>query len=195
MNTKHEDLTGKIFGKLTALYLDEKKTVRGKQNKTYWMCRCDCGNEKSVFAYNLKRGSTISCGCERNKINKARLTHGHGKKNKNTPTYRAWYNMKTKCYNQNSDRWKYVGGRGIIVCDRWLNSFENFLEDMGECPEKHHLARRDDDENYTPENCFWEEEAKRASRLVNTKQYLKLLHSKGLLVFDVQTTLKILSED
>lgn len=84
-----------------------------------------------------------------------KTTHGHTTKDKASSTYSKWQGMKTRCYNPNSNRFKYYGGKGIIVCDRWLNSFENFLEDMGECPEGLTLDMIDSNKNYEPDNCKW----------------------------------------
>ena len=74
----------------------------------------------------------------------------------NTKVYRAYYQMKTRCYNKNHTNYKYYGGRGIKVCKRWLHSFENFLKDIGEPPSKEHsLDRIDSNGNYEPDNCKW----------------------------------------
>lgn len=80
-----------------------------------------------------------------------KTTHGLSK----TKTYQAWADMKTRCYNSKRAQFAFYGGRGISVCDRWKNSFENFLVDMGEKPHGHSLDRIDTDGNYTKENCRW----------------------------------------
>jgi len=79
-------------------------------------------------------------------------THGMHK----TPEYRSWGNMKNRCFNPNEKRYSDYGGRGITVCDRWKNSFENFLADMGLKPTpKHSLDRIDNDGDYQKDNCKW----------------------------------------
>lgn len=77
----------------------------------------------------------------------------HGKQN--TPEYQIWWQMKNRCRNINHKHYRHYGGRGIKVCDRWLNSFQAFIDDMGEKPPKHSLDRRDNDGNYEPNNCRW----------------------------------------
>ena len=73
-----------------------------------------------------------------------------------TPTYISWCNMKTRCLNRNHVSFHDYGGRGIVICERWLRSFTNFLADMGEKPSKaHFLDRVDNDGNYEPSNCRW----------------------------------------
>ena len=80
--------------------------------------------------------------------------HGHISDGKPTKTYRAWRNMRNRCNNPNFKQRKDYAGRGITVCERW-NSFENFLEDMGECPEGLTLERKNNDEGYCKNNCKW----------------------------------------
>ena len=125
--------------------------------KTQWLCRCDCGNERIVVGSNLSNGHIKSCGCLKAEVAKARMTtHGHHPTGKQTPEYTTWCNIKIRCYNTEADNYAYYGGRGIRVCDRWLNSFENFLSDMGERPSrKHTIDRKNNDGNYEPNNCRW----------------------------------------
>jgi AraC-like DNA-binding protein len=146
---KYLNISGKVFDRLTALYPIKTDTGVNK-----WVCRCICGNEHSVQTNKLITGQVKSCGCLfKEKIKKGMgKTHGMG----STAEYGAWSKMKHRCYNKNTHNYNNYGGRGIIVCDRWLNSFENFLEDMGTRPaNKHSIDRIDVNGNYELSNCRW----------------------------------------
>ena len=150
----HDDLSGKVFGRLTAL------SVKKGDGRVKWNCVCICGKTKLVWALSLKSGKTQSCGClQKEKTSLFKTTHGQTAShlpNKETKEYKAWCLMKYRCNNPNYKEFNNYGGRGITVCDRWLHSFENFFEDMGKKPtSKHTLDRKDPNGNYEPSNCRW----------------------------------------
>ena len=117
-------------------------------------CRCDCGTVKVVRLCALERSEIKSCGCFRREFSasqKTGLTHGCSQ----SSTYGSWAAMKCRCTNANHVAYKHYGGRGISVCPRWLDSFENFLADLGERPVGFTLDRINPDGNYEPGNCRW----------------------------------------
>lgn len=154
-NKTRIELTGQIF-----TYWKVVKFSHIKNGKAFWFCRCKCGTLKTIGGYLLRSQKSKSCGCFRTEflqqVCKDRATHGEGSNGKETPEYRAWCQMKSRCINQNHVQWENYGGRGIRVCKRWMKSYKAFLDDMGRKPnERHSLDRINNDGNYTPKNCRW----------------------------------------
>jgi len=155
---KYKDFTGFRFpgSRLVVQSLNQ----RVEYKDAIWNCLCDCGNTIPVAQGHLKNGHTQSCGClhvERTAA--ASLTHGETRKDNVNPVYFVWFAMKQRCLNPAHPNYVHYGGRGIKVCDRWLDpehGLKNFLEDMGPRPEGLTLDRfPDNDGNYEPGNVRW----------------------------------------
>lgn len=147
-----ENLSGFRFGRLSV-----KSFVRQDQYyQSYWLCLCSCGVQKTIRSNHLTSGRVVSCGCHRREQTQRRsIIHGHDRVGQRSGTYHSWCSMLTRCYNEKHVHWEDYGGRGIRVCKRWLNSFENFLADMGERPKDKTLDRKNNDGDYKPSNCRW----------------------------------------
>lgn len=149
------DLTGQKFGRLSVISF-----AGMKDSWASWNSVCDCGNEKIVLSGVLIQGQAKSCGCLRSEMAKDRnkaLAKQGGEAASNTAEYRTWRAILSRCHSQSHPKYHLYGGRGIIVCDRWRNSYAAFLEDMGRRPaEKPTIDRFPNGEwNYEPENCRW----------------------------------------
>ena len=154
----------KVGDKFSRLTISERVSPIGDRN-TRWLCTCVCGRTTVTSTVHLNSGHTTSCGCYRDeRARAAAVTHGQS----GSPTYNSWAAMKQRCYYEKNDNFEYYGGRGIKVCDRWLNSFENFLADMGQRPEGLTLEREDVNLDYSPSNCIWETNSRQG---YNTNQF------------------------
>jgi hypothetical protein len=154
---------GNSYGRLAVL-----EFAGTQSGKATFLCKCECGTEKVVAGGNLRSGGTQSCGCRQKT---SRLQHGHTAHSVTTRTYQSWESMKARCSNPNRKEYIHYGGRGITVCERWRNSFENFLADMGERPEGKELDRYpNNDGDYEPGNCKW---STRKEQQNNRREYKK----------------------
>jgi hypothetical protein len=146
------DLTGQRFGRLVVIGLAPKKGIR-----TRWNCHCDCGQDSVASSSDLRTGDTSSCGClMRQRAREAHTVHGDTTPPR-TPEYRTWQTMLTRCRNPKRRDFKDYGGRGITVCERWAESYQAFLADVGRRPSPKHSIDRypDNDGNYEPGNVRW----------------------------------------
>ena len=140
---------------------EEKTSVNGRR---FVIVKCECGNERLVNLQSIIRGASKSCGC----LNNERIGTLNKKHSKyKTPEYTIWKAMKARCKNLDN---KYYGGKGITVCDKWINSFENFIQDMGKMPEGYSIDRIDSNKNYEPSNCRW---ADKQTQINNRQKYNK----------------------
>lgn len=166
------DLTGKKIARWTIL----KRLENRYENVAYWLCRCECGKESEVSGRSITQGKSTQCKDCANRINgRNALTHGFcsGKKR---PEYHIWRSMKERCFNEKNSAFNRYGARGITVCDRWKNSFENFIADVGLKPKKNFsLDRIDNDKGYFPENVRW---ASTHTQSINTQRQNILVNGK-----------------
>jgi hypothetical protein len=144
------DLTGQVFGRLTVIRFVETHPTKGNM----WECRCECGNTYTTYTGALRATQTRSCGClMRDSAAERRTIHGHSSnRGVRSRTYRIWLSMTNRCRNPKDISYKYYGGRGIEVCQRW-HDYRNFLADMGEIPAPLSIDRIDNEGNYEPGNC------------------------------------------
>lgn len=166
---RFKDIEGQRFGRLVAVrFLRLQRRANGFRT-AFWLCRCQCGNTTEVDGNKLRNGHTQSCGClQKERTSAHRKTHGMS----HTATYQVWCGMIKRCENPRSKGFSNYGGRGIKVCERWRNSFEAFLKDMGPRPSsRHSIDRINSDGDYEPGNCRWAT-AKQQARNLRTNRLL-----------------------
>lgn len=154
---RFENLQGRKFGRLKVIEAAPPVVYSNGRSRTAWRCLCDCGRESIVVSFNLKNGGIISCGCAKAERNRIQFGTHNGSKER---LYKVWTDMKKRCYNTKYKQYKDYGGRGIRVCDEWLNNYSAFRDfalshgydpeaKFGECT----IDRIDVNGNYCPDNC------------------------------------------
>jgi hypothetical protein len=145
-----KDIQGQRFGMLTVV-----KRMHSIKGTVMWQCVCDCGEQRVVEGTGLRAGRNKSCGCNSPRFKSTKFPD-HPLKN--TRTYRIWIHMQYRCdpnARLSGKSKKYYIDKGITVCERWVESFDNFIADMGKAPDGLSIDRIDGSKGYCPENCRW----------------------------------------
>ena len=172
--SKKLDLLGQRFGRLVVVESAPSKKCKGGQTKTVWKCKCDCGNLCYVTTQELRCGDTISCGCYaiEQMVNRTTKHHMTGSR-----LYKIWCDMRARCSNPKEIGYHNYGGRGITICNEWLESFEHFYNwsvNNGYCDDLT-IDRIDVNGDYCPGNCKW---ATRKERANNTRRNFYIEYNK-----------------
>ena len=162
VNKNIKDISGKRYGRLTVL-----SYAYSKNRTTFWNCKCDCGNETIIRKNSLTNGDTISCGCYR-KEHKHEYGFKHGKSHEKI--YNSWAGMKSRCLSKNHSKYKNYGGRGITICEEWLD-FNNFYDwaILNGYKEGLSIDRINVNGNYEPHNCRWSDRKTQMNNKTNNR--------------------------
>lgn len=160
-------VAGERFGRLTTVSAFD----RTPSGKIRWLCQCVCGGETVAAVSGLRSGDVTSCGCYQKEVLTRPRRHGEAARSGKSAQYLIYRGMIRRCYNKANKSYHRYGGRGIAVCERWLNSFTDFLEDVGRRPSPAHSLDRypDPDGNYEPGNCRWATQVEQQNNRTNNR--------------------------
>lgn len=165
---KFIDITGHRFGRLVAI----ERTGTSPGGQPIWLCQCDCGERAHVRSQSLREGVTSSCGCfnreqKRDICIRRNTTHGES----GSAEYRTWCAIKERCATPSHWSYRKYGARGVRVCQRWIESYDAFLADMGRKPTPEHTLDRYPDPNggYEPDNCRWATQRQQQNNRTNNR--------------------------
>lgn len=165
MKMNSRDINNQRFGRLVAIKITKNSHYK---RGIVWLCRCDCGNLVYVLGYNLKNGTTHSCGCLQIECAKKTGREASGYKHGGVYTrlYRIWAGMKRRCLGKTSTRYRYYGKQGIQIYSAWKTDFSNFRNWAMANGYANNLTidRINHNGNYEPSNCQW------LTRSENTKK-------------------------
>lgn len=187
---------GDTFGAMVVIETGRERRKSGEGWKYFTRLLCECGRVREVETGNLKKPSfnpqCLSCSGNAG----GKLKHGASMayKDKNPEKhncYTRWQSMKRRCYKERDSHYARYGGRGIKVCDRWLNSFENFFDDMGLPPSKNYqIDRIDNDGDYEPSNCRWVSREDNARNKSNNRMIEAFGKTQTLSAWEVEVGIK-----
>lgn len=176
------DRTQQRFGRLIVISRDTSRPLASNGRRVYWICRCDCGVEKSIAGHELASGDSQSCGClHRETLGALTRTHGQSHGANKSGAYSSWMAAKMRCENPMNVGYVRYGGRGIKMCKRWSENFKEFLKDMGERPIGMSLDRINSNGNYEPLNCRWATQ----SQQTRNKRTNRLWHGEHLCIKEI----------
>ena len=181
-----ENLIGRKFSAVTIIDFAPKRNGR-----TAWLCRCDCGHVWTALQQSLVVGDTTGCyDCGRKSATAKMITHGYSAHGKKSGEYNSWQNAKDRCFNEKAKMYPWYGARGITMCERWKDSFENFIADMGDRPTKYHsLDRINVHGNYEPGNCKWSTKAQQNNNKQSSIRFSWKGETRSLMEIAVMETL------
>lgn len=173
MSNKFNYTEGEKIGE--CWYIRDDNTRKGKQGQRIAIFLCRCGKEFSCRIDHIKSEIQVSCGCYNEATQRHKnFKHGNYVNRGYYSERNIWNGMKNRCNNSESPAYHHYGGRGIRVCNRWLESFDNFLNDMGNKPKgRYSIDRIDVNKGYFPENCRWAN-SKTQGRNKRTSRYITI---------------------